>query len=94
MQNTPKPRVGGGGRIGQCSSVGLGVLFFIFLFLFFCLFRAAPRHMEVPRLGVKLELQLRATTIATATWDPSLICDLHCSSQQHQILNPLREARD
>ena len=28
--------------------------------------------MEVPRLGVKLELQLLAYTTATATWDPQL----------------------
>uniref|UniRef100_A0A8C3YD51 Vomeronasal type-1 receptor n=1 Tax=Catagonus wagneri TaxID=51154 RepID=A0A8C3YD51_9CETA len=28
------------------------------------------------------------------TWDPSRICDLHHSSQQRQILNPLRKARD
>ena len=26
--------------------------------------------------------------------DPSSICDLHCSLQQHWILNPLSEARD
>ena len=41
-------------------------------------------HMEVPRLGVELEQQLPAYTIATATWDPSYICDLHPSSQQCQ----------
>ena len=29
------------------------------------------RHTEVPRLGVKLELQLLAYTTATATPDPS-----------------------
>ena len=50
--------------------------------------------MEVPRLGVKSELQLPAYTTATATWDLSNICDLHHSSQQHQMLNPLSEARD
>ena len=50
-------------------------------------------HMEVPRLGVQLELQLLAYTIAIAMWDLSHICDLHCSSWQHHILNPLREAR-
>ena len=44
--------------------------------------------MEVPRLGVE------AYTRVTATQDPSLICDLHPSSQQCQILNPLSEARD
>ena len=48
--------------------------------------------MEVPRLGVELELQLLAYTRATATPDLSHICDLHHSSCQ--ILNPLSEARD
>ena len=50
--------------------------------------------MEVPRLGIESELQLQAYTIATATLDPSCVCDLCCSLQQHWILNPLREARD
>ena len=50
--------------------------------------------MEVPRLGVELELQLRAYTTATATQDLRHICDLHCSSQQGEIPNPLSEARD
>ena len=52
------------------------------------------QHMEGPRLGVELELQLPAYTTATATWDPSCICDLHHSSWQCWILNPLSEARD
>ena len=50
--------------------------------------------MEVPRLGGGSELQLLAHAIATATWDLSLICDLHHSSQQLQTLNPLSKARD
>ena len=49
---------------------------------------------EVPRLGVESELQLPVYTTATATRDPSCICSLYHSSQQHQILNPLSEARD
>ena len=53
-----------------------------------------PQHMKVPRLGVKSELQLPAYAIATATPDPSCICNLHHSSQQPQILNPLSKARD
>ena len=53
-----------------------------------------PCHMEVPRLGVKTELQLPAYATATATPDQSCICDLHHSSQQGQILNPLNKARD
>ena len=46
--------------------------------------------MNVPRLGVKSELQLPAYTSAIATTDPSLVCKLHHSSWQCQILNPLR----
>ena len=37
-------------------------------------------HMEVPRLGVKSELQLPAYAIATATQDPSRVCNLYHSS--------------
>ena len=50
--------------------------------------------MEVPRLGVESELQLTAYTTATAMPDLSCICDLHNTSWQQQILNPLSEARD
>ena len=50
--------------------------------------------MEVTRLGVELELKPLAYTIATAMLGPSLVCNLHHSSRQHQILNPLNEARD
>ena len=54
-----------------------------------------PQHVEGPRLGVQLELMLPAFATATATWDPSLlVCDLHHSSWQRQILNPLSEAWD
>ena len=42
--------------------------------------------MEVPRLGVEFELQPLAYITAIATPDPSLVCDLHHSSRQHQIL--------
>jgi len=49
--------------------------------------------MEVPRLGVKLQLQLLAYTTVTAMLDLSCICDPCCSLWQHQILNPLSEAR-
>ena len=48
--------------------------------------------MEVPRLGVEVELQLPA--YATARLDLSLICDLHHTLRQRQILNPLSESRD
>ena len=63
-------------------------------FFFFGLLGLHSWHMEVPRLGVKLELQLPAYTMATAMQDPSRICDLYHSSWQRGILNPLSEARD
>ena len=59
------------------------------LFFFFFFFKGL-QHMEVPRLGVKSELQLPAYTTATATRDPSHVCDLHRSLWQLGVLNPLR----
>ena len=62
--------------------------------MFVCLF---PRlhlwhiDMEVPRLGVTLEL-LPAYATATATLDLSYICDLCHSLWQHQILSSLSQA--
>ena len=50
--------------------------------------------MEVPRLGVQMELWLLAYTRATAMPDPSRVCVLHHSSGQRQILNPPSKARD
>ena len=50
--------------------------------------------MEVPRLGDESELQLGAYTTATATVDPSYLCNLHHGLWQHEIPNPLSEAKD
>jgi len=70
----------------------------VFFCFCFCFLGLHPRHVEVPRLGVKLELQLPAcatdTATATATQDLSCLCGLHHSSWQRQILNPLSKARD
>ena len=67
---------------------------FLLLLLLFCLVFLGlyPQHMEVPRLGIKLELQPPA--YATATPGLSHVCDIYQSPQQRWILNPLREARD
>ena len=54
-------------------------LSFFFFFVFFL--GLHPQHMEVPRLEVKWEPQLLPYT--TASPDPSHVCDLHHSSQQH-----------
>ena len=51
-------------------------------------------HIEVPRLAAELKLQLLAYTTATATADLSHVYNLHHSSWQCWILNPLIEARD
>ena len=59
------------------------------MFIYF-LFGVHQWHVEVPRLGVESELQPPA--YATATADPSQVCDFYHSLQQHQILNPLSEA--
>ena len=63
--------------------------FFLFSFLGLHLW-----HMEVPRLGVELELQQSASAIATATWVPSQVFNQHHSSWQCQILSLLSEGRD
>ena len=68
--------------------------FFVCLFPCFVFLGPHQWHMEVPRLGIELELQLPAYATAIATGDLSHICDLHHSSQQGQIPNPLSEARD
>ena len=63
------------------------------MYIFFAFSGLHLRHMEVPRLGVNSELQQHNST-ATAVRDPSHICDLHHSSQQCRIPDPLSEARD
>ena len=66
------------------------------VFLFVCFVFLGPHlwHMEVPRLGVKWELQLLAYTTATATQDPNQVCDLPHGPWQRRILNQPRKARD
>ena len=50
--------------------------------------------MEVLWVGVKSELKLPAYTTATATQDPSHVCNVHHSSWKCQILNPMSKARE
>ena len=75
---------------GGKPHIGIGIILSLFL-LFLGLH---PQHMEVSRQGVVLELQLPAYTTATTTSNLSHVWDLHHSSQQCCILNPLSEARD
>ena len=83
----PAPKLGL--RIKTVTSVFSRIpfcYFHLFALFFFSFLWPHPRHMEVSRLGVEVELQLPAYVKATATPDPSHICDLHHSSQQCQIL--------
>ena len=61
---------------------------------FFAFLGPQLMHMEVPRLGVKFELQLLAFATATATQYLSHICNLHNSSRQCWIPNPLSNSKD
>jgi len=63
-------------------------------FVLLCFLGPYLQHMEVPRTGAESEPQLPACTTATAMPDLSHICNLHCSSWQGQILNPLSQGRD
>ena len=70
-------------------------LYSYFLCFFFLSFLGLhPQHMEVPRLGVELELSLLVCATVTAMQDPSHVCNLHHSSQQCQILNLLNKTSD
>ena len=74
---------------GGINIPGSFFLFFVFVFL-------GPHlwPMEVPRLGVELELQLLAYITAAAMPGPSCVCDQHHSSGHCWILNARSEARD
>ena len=91
----------GGGHVSEVGksslsySLKIGAVLKMWVFFFLLFFLGVyPRHMEVPRSGVELELQLPAYARATATPDPSHVCDLHHSSWQCWILNPLSETRN
>ena len=76
---------------GVNSLVWFCVFFFSFSFL-----RLHLQHMGASSIEVKSELHLLvySTARATATLAPSKVCDLHRSSRQCRILNPLSKARD
>ena len=71
------------------------VTMIIFSFFFFFWFLGPYLwYMEVPKLRVELELKLPAYITATTIWNLSHVCVLHPSSWQHQMLDPMSEARD
>ena len=81
--------------LGFTEVMSLVLFYFILLyFILFCfiLLRATPvaRGSSQARDPVGAA----AASLRPAMQDPSFVCYLHCSSWQHQMLNPLREARD
>ena len=80
------------GSLTHCPTAGTPKYFF-----FFCLFSfsgAAPVAYGGSKARGLIRAVFPAYAGATATRDPSRICDLPHSSQQHKILNPLSEVRD
>ena len=65
-----------------------------FSFVLFFPFKAAPTAYGSSQAEGWISATAAAYTTATATGDPSLVCSLHHSSWQHQILNPLSETKD
>ena len=53
--------------------------------------QAHLQHMEVPGLGVELELQLRP--VPQPLQHQSCLCDLCCSLRQHRNLNPTEQGQ-
>ena len=75
-------------------SVIPGFLLFFTFFLFFFFFRATPKAYGNSQARGWNQSCSCWPTPATATQDPSGIFDLHHSSQQCGILNPLSQAGD
>ena len=71
---------------GKQNSLMLISSCILFYFIFCHLSFLGLHPYEFPRLGLESELQLSAYATATATGDPSFVCDLPHSSQQHWIL--------
>ena len=78
----------------------------LFFFFFFCLFVvvvvvvvaiswAAPAAYGGSQARGRIrDVDTQAYARATATRDPSHVCDLHHSSQQRRMVNPLSKGRD
>ena len=68
--------------------------YFIYLFIYFCLFRAEPTAYGGSQARGPIGAVASGLHQGHSNKDPSHVCNLHRSSWQHQILNPLIESRD
>ena len=69
----------------------LQVLNYMYILYIFAFLGPRLQRIEVPRLGLKSELSPLVYTTATATQDLSCLYNLHHSSRQRRIRNPLSE---
>ena len=69
-------------------------LYLLIYFFVFCLFQGIPTAYGGSQARGLIGAVAASLATATAMPDPSCICDLYQSSQQHQILNLLSEASD
>ena len=67
---------------------------YLFIFTFFFFLRAMPEAQGSSQAKGRIRAAATGHATARAMRDRSRICDLPHSSWQHQILNPLSEARD
>ena len=65
-----------------------------FIYLLICLSRAAFTEYGSSQAKGRIGPAPFGYAKATATPDPSFVCDLHYSLWEHRVLNPLSEARD
>ena len=82
------------GCSGVCYTADAQQIFGFCLLVCFCLFRATSLAYGSSQTRGQSGAAAAGLNTATAMQDLSLICDLHRSLWQHQILNPLSEARD
>ena len=68
-------------------------IFPLYFFAFFFFYGRTCSIWKFPGWGLNQSYSCRPAP-PTATQDPSRICNLHHSSPQHWILNPLSKARD
>ena len=76
-------------RFTSHSHLGFVCGYLLFIYLVFLGLHSW--HMEAPRLNQSCS---RWPTPQPRQWRIQIICDLHSSSWQHQILNPVSKARD
>ena len=77
-----------------CETIWAWYLFVWIVFFFLFLFRTTPTAHRGSQARGRNRASVAGLHTSAAIWDPSIVFDLHHTSQQHQIFNALSEARD